>query len=201
MTEANSYFLTIDFNNASRLTFVSLAEAESWVSELRKFWRWLSKANTQEAGNQIHSFREDFSQNLNTISARLEELKKDPDDLRKRQVLHNAIQGPVNNGKLLLPAHPFSAIASDIAQNFGPTAGLAALAVLLKIPLQNGPIIQGIIEATLLRDGASQRSPQLLEKFLGETVANNQPRIEKAIDAITAKTAEASSVCDLQDRS
>jgi hypothetical protein len=101
---------------------------------------------------------------------------------------------PVNNGKLLLPTHPFSVIATGIAEKYGPTAGLTGLATLLKIPLQNGPLIQGIIEATLLRDGTAKQSPQILEKFLSDIVSNNQPRIERAITALTEKTADASTV-------
>lgn len=196
MTDEQTHFLTVELDGGNRLVFDTFQQVEQWLSNERNFWSWLTKAPLQDTG-QLLTYRNEFTQAHSAIQTSINELKSDLKNQSALQSLRKTIQRSINSGKIILRDNPSAVIAADIAQNIGAAAGAAALSVLLKIPFQTGQIVQGIVEATLLKDGAAQRSPQLLEKALNDVLVVNQPKIDKAVNDLATKSGNASSL--LQD--
>lgn len=184
------HILAVDISDGTSLAFDSINEINSWYSEERSFWNWFQNAPMSNMGGSLPNFRAEFFNALNSIGVRIQELQKNPESQNSLQALRNAIQVPVNNSKLILRQHPFAVIAKEVSEKSGPTAGAVALGWLLKIPMENSAQVEGILQATFLRDNLTASSPRLLEKALSEVWLNNKPKIDNVLGEVAKRADE-----------
>lgn len=97
-------YLSLDFGaDIGRYVFLSNEEANSWVTEQRMDWQWLSSLNTNPTNNAWHNFHNQLNSALNSLRDAANAEAQNQQAMQFIQSAKGSIQGAFQNRSLLLP--------------------------------------------------------------------------------------------------
>jgi molybdopterin-biosynthesis enzyme MoeA-like protein len=203
MADLDAKFFSVDLSNEKHLEFKSFDEIANWVQQERAAWDWLLKPPGQTFGPKVEELQNAYRQNFQALTDRLQEWKREPNLPERVQALHKQFsRGYSVKSNVLLSTHSFAEISSQIAASSNPQAGLAALAYLLKIPVQpaNGAAVEGITRAILIGEGIDSKAPVLVTNTIKKLVEDREKQsAQHAQEFSVTKSAAESFLKDSKD--
>jgi len=158
MAENERPFFRIEIRGR-RFDFKSPDEIINWVQHERQQFAWLSG----NYGNQFSSLRDRWMGGLNDIFPRVQELRNEPNNAQRVQLLTNAFNAVYSNPNVVLSDSPTAQIAIDAATKIGPGAGAGAFAFMTGFACSiEFDTVRGMLHAISLRDGTSPKATDLI---------------------------------------
>jgi hypothetical protein len=158
MAENERPFFSIEIKGR-RFDFKSPDEIINWAQHERQQFAWLSG----NYGNQFSSLRDRWINGFNDIIHGVQELRNEPNNTQRVQLLTNAFNALYSNPNVVLSDSPAAQIAIDAATKIGPGAAAGAYAFMMGFPCSiEFDTVRGMLHAISLRDGTSPKAIDLI---------------------------------------